>query len=378
MNIGCCSCCCPTYSARLLTDAIFYQFGGDPDHVVIHGVSAGAGSVTLQLTAFGGRDDHLFVGAIGESVFFPTQPRVHELEFQYEHYLSAVGCSNATLAAANSTSKPPSTMACLRSLSTTVLQAANRGVAYPGRVGTPLFPFTPTIDGDFIRDYPYRLLAAGRFVHVPILFGDDSNEGSNFAANAATAADVASFFTDNYPQLSANDTNAINTLYPLTDPLPRHNPFYPSASAAYGDTTFTCPGNFISTIFSHAVCGSTVWNYRYNVLDPSNVAAGIGVPHTFETAAIFGPGLAGGNGVGNSYTTTNAGIVPIVMNYFTSFVRKLDPNVFRFKGAPTWENWGNDQRRIVLQTNQTAMETVPDEQKARCQFWWGIGAKLEQ
>lgn len=27
------------------------QFGGDPDHVVIHGASAGAGSVALHLTA---------------------------------------------------------------------------------------------------------------------------------------------------------------------------------------------------------------------------------------------------------------------------------------------------------------------------------------
>ncbi len=27
------------------------QFGGDPDHVVVHGVSAGGGSVAMHLTA---------------------------------------------------------------------------------------------------------------------------------------------------------------------------------------------------------------------------------------------------------------------------------------------------------------------------------------
>lgn len=30
---------------------IVWQFGGDPDHVVIHGASAGAGSVALHLSA---------------------------------------------------------------------------------------------------------------------------------------------------------------------------------------------------------------------------------------------------------------------------------------------------------------------------------------
>lgn len=48
------------------------SFGGDPDNVIIHGASAGAGSVALHLAAFGGRDDGLFSAAIAESVFFPA------------------------------------------------------------------------------------------------------------------------------------------------------------------------------------------------------------------------------------------------------------------------------------------------------------------
>jgi carboxylesterase type B len=45
------------------------QFGGDPNHVVIHGDSAGAGSVAHHLTAYDGRDMNLFVGAVAESTF---------------------------------------------------------------------------------------------------------------------------------------------------------------------------------------------------------------------------------------------------------------------------------------------------------------------
>jgi hypothetical protein len=48
-------------------------------------MSAGAGSVTHHLTAFGGKDERLFHGTIAESVFFPPQPLVSELEWQFNY-----------------------------------------------------------------------------------------------------------------------------------------------------------------------------------------------------------------------------------------------------------------------------------------------------
>jgi acetylcholinesterase len=60
---------------------------------------------------------------------------------------------------------------CLRSKDITVLQAANIATPSPGQTGTPLFYWTPTIDGDFIQDYPYRLIEQGKSIKVPIMFG---------------------------------------------------------------------------------------------------------------------------------------------------------------------------------------------------------------
>ena len=48
------------------------QFGGDLYHVTIGDNNAGAASVTLLLTAFGGRDDDLFHVSAAESQYLAT------------------------------------------------------------------------------------------------------------------------------------------------------------------------------------------------------------------------------------------------------------------------------------------------------------------
>ncbi|KAJ5052012.1 uncharacterized protein L3040_001772 [Drepanopeziza brunnea f. sp. 'multigermtubi'] len=344
-----------------------HHFGGDPKHVVAHGVSAGAGSLAFHLTAYGGRNDDLFVGAIFESPFVPTNPKVLELEWQFDRYVNATGCAEAS-----------DQMACMRSKSTATLQAANRGYPYPGRITAPRFYWTPTIDGEFIQDFLSNMIESGKFSKVPAMVGDDTNEGSSFATNATSPGAVAAFFQDNYPKLNDTDTAAINAQYPLMPPLPRRAAYYPSLSAAYGEAAFTCPGNHLSGSFSAYTSPTNVWNYRYNVLQEDNVAVGLGVPHTFESPAIWGVGSTGSNDLLSSYTTYNKDIVPVVMHYWISFVRSLDPNMFRYEGAPEWGSWGNGSgQRLVLETKNTRMEDLPEDQVRRCEFWRGLADTLE-
>ena len=149
------------------------QFGGDPGHVVIHGASAGAGSVALHLLAHGGdatnpeTGEKLFVGAVGESVFFPAQPFVDELEWQFDLVLQRTGCNDSDDEA----------MDCLRGLSTEVLQTANVPAPFPGGPDMPidLFFWTPCIDGDLLRDLPYISFEKGQFVDVPVIMGSTTD-----------------------------------------------------------------------------------------------------------------------------------------------------------------------------------------------------------
>lgn len=345
-----------------------HVFGGDPDHVVIHGDSAGAGSVAHHLTASDADQHDLFVGAVAESPFWPTERTVAEMKFQYDGFVKDVGCGGK---------EDP--LSCLRSASIGAIQRADVPKPFPGgsKSPTPLWYFLPVVDGALVPDRLSRLFQQGKFLHVPLVVSDDTNEGTEFASDAASPTEVAQFMKNNYPGLNTSQLETIKHAYPLASPLPKHNPYFPSAAKAYGESTFTCPGNLISASMAQHFSADKVWNYRFNVRDPTEIAAGKGVPHVFDLPAIFGVGST--NEPTQSYATTNRKIIPITMDYYLSFIKSLDPNKFRNENAPEWQPWGNGTgQRIKLQTNATEMESVPEDQVKRCSMWKMLAANMQQ
>jgi acetylcholinesterase len=211
------------------------------------------------------------VGGITESAFFPTQPLVSELEFQFERFTKDAECAG-----------DDDKLTCLRSKDTLTLQAANKPSPYPQATRPPNFYFTPCIDGDFIQDYPILLFEQGKFVRRPIIFGDDENEGSSFAANASTPVEVAAFMVNQFPHLAPIQTDDINAKYPLMAALPQHAPYFPSASAAYGESTFTCPSIIVLQSYIQYFDPYKVWSYRVTIQQTDLIESGIGFPHAFE------------------------------------------------------------------------------------------------
>ncbi len=145
-----------------------------------------------------------------------------------------------------------------------------------------MFHFTPCIDGDFIRDYSILLFEQGKFIRRPVIFGDDENEGSYFAVNVSTSAEVATFMAGQFPHLTPAQTDSINAEYPLMPPLPQHAAHFPSASAAYGESTFTCPSIMFLQSYVQYFDPYKVWSYRVNIQQTGLIESGLGVPHTFE------------------------------------------------------------------------------------------------
>lgn len=350
------------------------QFGGDPAKVVIHGPSAGAGSVEHHLTAFDGAPTNLFIGAIAQSSFWPTQRPVSDLEFQYDRLVVDTNCFGAN-----------DTLACLRAADLATIQKGNVNSPFPeaGANPSPLWYWLPCTEGagELVPDNLYNSFAAGKFVKVPLLIGNDNDEGTIFVTNASTTGEVSTFLKNNFPKLSPDQLDDLLAAYPLVSPNPFNNKadFFPSLAAAYGESTFLCPGNTIAAAMASALSPDQVWNYRVNVQDPVNTAAGIGVPHVFESAAVFGPENLPPGTAAASWSGSNKAIVPVFMNYWISFVRNLDPNTFKADGAPNWETWGEgDGQRLKLQTNATAMEEVPQGQVDRCEVWRGLSNVTQQ
>lgn len=180
---------------------------------------------------------------------------------------------------------------------------------------------------------------------------------------------------DNFPGLTEDDEEAMLEHYPKQDPLPKHEAWFPSSSAAYGEATFICPTNLMLDAFAAAGLSNETWSYRYNVHDDVRDDAGLGVEHTFDRPAILGPDNV--HAGAESYYTYNAPMIPIMMNYYISFVRTLDPNVLRLEGTPEWGTWV-DGERMMFELDASGMETTDEGQRERCAFWRGISGNMYQ
>jgi acetylcholinesterase len=126
----------------------------------------------------------------------------------------------------------------------------------------------------------------GNLIRRPIIFGDDEKDGSYFAANASTPADVAAFMVDQFPHLTPAQTDAINAEYLLMPALPQHAPYFASASAAYGESPFTCPSITVLRSYVQYFDPYKVWSYRVNIQQTDLMESGIGVPHTSEVCRL--------------------------------------------------------------------------------------------
>lgn len=339
---------------------------------MIHGASAGATSVTHHLAAHDGRDDGLFVGAIGESIAWTRSLTISESDPNFAGLAARLNCTGTGV----------SPMRCLRTLDASTVQTLGYTPHEQAMALESQLLFQPVIDGDLFTAPLYHLFAQGKFLAVPLIAGCDTNEGSLFAPNASQRSDVVSFVQSWSPQLQRPQIQQLLDLYPPAEfaPVPGRARFFPPASQIFADGVFLCPTAWITS--RRRI--QRVWSYRYNVRDHVAVAAGLGVPHTFETEAIFGPGQAesirpGFLGAGASYSTYNAAVVPLLQNYLISFVKDLDPNSFRSSGSPFWAPSRPDSAvRLKIQTNRTAMEALPHDLQERCDLWYSFEGIVRQ
>lgn len=312
------------------------------------------------------------MGGIAESPFLPTHRTVAESEFQFDEYASALNCSDA---------KNP--MHCLRKLDAATLQSADVLSTFPGapKHFLPQWFWLPVVDGTFSPDLLYNLLEQGRLKKLPLMVGDDTDEGTGFVPSQVnSSATFTKYLKANYPRLTKRDIHKIKKAYPPPGKhFEGHNTWFGPAEAAYGEGTLICPGIEMTKSLAHYLSPNKSWNYRFNVA--RGTVASQGVYHVSEKPAIWGPRNVGtGCAPGCSFETYNKNIVPVIMHYWISFIVSLNPNTHKHPSAPVWKPWGDLEcgRRIRFETNATQMEEVPSDQIARCSMWKSLASHTEQ
>lgn len=345
------------------------KFGGDPGHVVLGGSSAGAESVALHLTARNGNGMRLFHGAIAESPSFATTLTVAESHYQYRQLATRLGCVGGD------------SLGCLRNKTAEELQGKNFNIPLPGAATAPNYMYLPVIDGGFVPDYTYRLLQQGKLAKVPTIFGDDSNGGTKFTPkNTSTLAQSNMYMLDQYPFMTLEQLDEANGLYPNANTsCPDTGCYWRQVSDVYGEARYMCPAR----AFTAALAGAGITNsfaYRWNVQDPQQMAEGLGVPHTVELSALWGPDYSPQPPQSYRKGGKNERASPVMQRYWTNFIRTYDPNKGKAgSGQETaWEAWtGEAQSRMVFQTGgETEMEPFGDALNKRCDFWARHGASL--
>lgn len=341
------------------------RFGGDPNHIVLGGSSAGGASVTMHLMANNGTDQKLFHAAIAQSPSFASTLTVKQSQYQYRQFATRLGCAGK------------SHLDCLRKKTAEQLQEENFAIPLPGGASPPNYMWLPVIDGEFISDYAHQTFRDGKFIKVPTIYGDDSNGGTKFAPKkTATQAESNQYILDQYPSLTLEMLGELNELYDNPNKTcPGKGCWWRQASNVYGEARYMCPGFFVlSQVEARGV--PNAYAYRWNVEDPQQMASGLGVPHTVELAALWGADYVPDPPASYKTGGVNEKASATMQSYWINFITSFDPNKPKtnktaLAPANKWQRWSDaSQQRLAFVTGGKAkMEPIDAGLKQRCSFW---------